>query len=694
MRHKLIITLFLMSCGAPPRHISSLHGDYAGEQSFVSLLGMGFDRNRGIFTGTKCVEHPTLREEKMFPSGLQNRTRFLKNVDFKGLLNSIYGSFDLSVPVLPGITAGGGITFARDFQATNYSENYMFAAEFKGYSLLFPEGQTNLSEIPKKLLINRHKERRIRISSGNLPEDGLIFDRYLENACGSEYISQIDYGATLNAILHINYGSSTRKSYLAGRFKIDALKGTIKVSAEAAVEIRNWREEFQVTVAAFQHGGNPRDLARLLPENILICGLDFSDAETSPDHQVERITKSLQPCLDYFKAILEYAGTDFSNQLADQSSRLKILNYHTTPYDHLVNQSDEEGNEIYEEFIVKQPPNQFLIDQSKVELFNRINEIKTHLTKAKKLEEFMAGAYDDATLKNLHYLLEKTQTNAQRLLDVSENLLKHCWHSPFNCLEAKRSYEQMIATDPNRFQYPTIFLDYDVRSLDFVKFCEFAFQTESSLLTTSERYSAKKILAKVGINDVSACSQPLVIPSSLDLTGAGLSSLNLLGSLSGIENLNVSNNRFAKIDVLSLLHQSLTNLNLSYNPVKSDQLAVLSELSQLKIVDLSGLGLQSLSKLKGNWHMAKLILRDNLLDSINITSCLNTDNATQNCASTSLSLPFLEELDLRKNYLSQLSLDPRNVGSKSDTVKIYLSKVKDSFECPDDGKFQCIFTED
>jgi hypothetical protein len=116
--------------------------------------------------------------------------------------------------------------------------------------------------------------------------------------------------------MKIEYLNEYHKSDMSGHLGVSYGVGPIGVSVEG--ELRYVDEEIKqsvrITVRAIQKGGDPKQLLKIIPNNIITCTLD-----------------DYQPCFDLFVRASDYARDEFGSQL-NSLSDYNVVRYTAKPY--------------------------------------------------------------------------------------------------------------------------------------------------------------------------------------------------------------------------------------------------------------------------------------------------------------------------------------------------------------------------
>lgn len=131
---------------------------------------------------------------------------------------------------------------------------------------------------------------------------------------GNEFVTAVEYGASLFINMKIDFRNKYDKLNIGG--KIHVKYGGI-IDAEGALDFldENTKKSVRITVRAIQNGGDPLELLKVFPDQIMSCTLE-----------------NPQPCFDVFQNSVNYAQEDFIKQF-DTLDKYNVLGYHTNTYE-------------------------------------------------------------------------------------------------------------------------------------------------------------------------------------------------------------------------------------------------------------------------------------------------------------------------------------------------------------------------
>lgn len=200
--------------------------------------------------------------------------------------------------VLVRVDVGGSI--AKEMASDKFSTTYTFQA----YAT------------PKKRTLQPHS-----VNTGfTLTDAGnTVATQYqskMQHLAGDSFISDIKYGAQLLVNLKVEYLNEQHKSDISGRLGVSYGIGPIGISVEGELRFidEKIKQSVKITVQALQKGGDPKQLLKIIPDNIITCTLD-----------------NYEPCFDLFVEASNYAREEFGSQL-NYLADYNVVSYTAKPY--------------------------------------------------------------------------------------------------------------------------------------------------------------------------------------------------------------------------------------------------------------------------------------------------------------------------------------------------------------------------
>jgi hypothetical protein len=136
-------------------------------------------------------------------------------------------------------------------------------------------------------------------------------DKKREEYCGTDYINEIDYGATLAVLVEISASSLEDKQKINGLLKFSS-DGTIEVDEQLKKYVENKSENYNIKISINQMGGKSH--LNLWPAS-LVCLAD-----------------SLDPCLIAVNKVLKYMKTGFNSDFESNPEFWVPMKYKTVSY--------------------------------------------------------------------------------------------------------------------------------------------------------------------------------------------------------------------------------------------------------------------------------------------------------------------------------------------------------------------------
>ena len=265
----LLAGLAVLACKHDSK--SGVKDEIPGTYSDTAFLGQAYDSTKKKLYNVACVGGAEVAGVGNSSSELTITT----DMDYQSLIHKLDG--DLSATVaFPAVSAGASAKLALDSQYDNRSETHNIIWIGVNRNRVFKPNTLALTAQGKKY--------------------STAYQAVLQDKCGDEFIKQIQYGASLFATLKVEYLNSSDKFEIGGSLNVSA-KEIVKVDANAQFVNAKLAKRTKVSVIAKQFGGNPAGLLTIIPKGIVTCSFD-----------------NMQPCIDAFNNIVEYAA----NKLAPE----------------------------------------------------------------------------------------------------------------------------------------------------------------------------------------------------------------------------------------------------------------------------------------------------------------------------------------------------------------------------------------
>ena len=283
-------SLLISSCGIETRSESY---DIISGGSFTDALelGAGYNAKTRKLTRSTCVTGEV--EKRVAP---RTGSRIVSEVDanYETVVDSMDGSIDASFSYA-GIEAGAGAKLGRLVATSELTTNIFFSTSYIGRSDVL-SGTNRRYTSNGQSLINSSIEQK-------------------ETVCGTDFVYQIDRGASITVSMAIKADSKKKKDSLSGYLKVNVLD-FVEVNGSLETLDESLKEGVSVRVFLKQTGGKPQNLALAIPDDGYNCSIE-----------------DLKKCVDKVNVAIKYAKTSFRSDLEDELLWAP-LNYHTVPYAH------------------------------------------------------------------------------------------------------------------------------------------------------------------------------------------------------------------------------------------------------------------------------------------------------------------------------------------------------------------------
>lgn len=261
-----------------------------GDWQNPGLLGYGFDSAKQKMLQSECVASSIVEV-----GSSESEITYTDEADFEEIASSLAGSYSSSGDAI-FMKSSQSMSYSQKNKKTNSRMNWFFNFDVKAKTQTLKAGDLRITPHAEELL-----ERRPDL---------------IEEQCGDEYISHIEYGARLTVTMTVEFASSEDKKAFNSLVELEvdavAAKASVKGSVDLAIQQMNARAN--IKIRAIQKGGEEGRLSKILNQSVVRCRLD-----------------NMTECLNTFGGVLAYARDDFSKQLQN-SGHLAVLKYHTTKY--------------------------------------------------------------------------------------------------------------------------------------------------------------------------------------------------------------------------------------------------------------------------------------------------------------------------------------------------------------------------
>jgi hypothetical protein len=387
--------------------------------------------------------------------------------------------------------------------------------------------------------------------------------------CGTDFIESTELGAKLFVAVRFDFADDSVKSDFEAHIKLDYLS-LFSVEGSVKTAYERYSNSLTVTISAYQMGGNPADLGRIL-------GGVTADGNTTGAAALTCSLSKLDDCKTTLVNIGRYMGTDFRNQIAntglDQTltdphalpTGLARLTYETKSYKNAGLPVD-----------VDSPIVQAAVRVARERIFDRYQQIVRDRKRADALlnsGDFRLDAVERAAITDA---LVKLNRQGAEAAEVG----LQCYSDALHCPQLVDPLLAKFDSDPNYYVDPSVL----VKELGYFELCKSAAKTPEVTKTLNA------IASYLAIDDGSCADKADEVENAtvIDIAGTEalkLSDLRPLRSAKKLHFLRLPNHAVRNVGPLAKL-PALESLNLRANGLASVlRLGSLAKLKELNIAD-------------------------------------------------------------------------------------------------------------
>ncbi|MCX6110233.1 MAG: jacalin-like lectin [Proteobacteria bacterium] len=278
----LITVLLLVSLNGCKHASSEVSSEIPGSYSDTAALGQAYDSTKSKLYNVFCVKGTELDGRGNSSSELS----ITSDMDYKSIIKKLDGDLTGSA-TFPGVSAGTTGKFALDSQYDERSETHNIIWVGVNRKSVFK---------PRSLEVT---EQGMQFMSG--------YKALLQDKCGDEFISEIQWGASLFATLKVQYLNSSDKFEIGGSLNVGVKADVVKLDASAGITNKKVAKRTKVSIIAKQFGGDATGLLAIIPLDIISCSFE-----------------NMQPCVDAFNAIVKYATNTLAPALTGQPAKVIV----------------------------------------------------------------------------------------------------------------------------------------------------------------------------------------------------------------------------------------------------------------------------------------------------------------------------------------------------------------------------------
>jgi len=217
------------------------------------------------------------------------------DMNYVQLTNMLNGNLGAQLDV-PAIKIGVGASYAKQQAADNYTGTYTLFLSLK----------------PKKKMLVPITAQGFEPTQAALDitdaEPGNKFERV-----GDEFVTAIEYGSQVMVNLQFQYKNKEDKVKWGGQLDVDWV-GRIKVGGQLEKVDNETKRNIKVTVSATQLGGDPNELLKVIPNQLIDCTME-----------------NPAPCFDIFKNTIDYIKNNYVTQF-DSLDQYNVAKVYTNTY--------------------------------------------------------------------------------------------------------------------------------------------------------------------------------------------------------------------------------------------------------------------------------------------------------------------------------------------------------------------------
>ncbi len=286
-----LFCLSLASCGGSSGKapLSSL-ADYsigASDTKNVYKPGHGYSEKTGKLLANECVTGQIKQVAGPYYGGI---IEIKQDASYKEIVDTLEGSIEGSFN-LAAVSASAGASLAKEVASSELSTTLLVHAKYVGKSQILDSDERALGKSALETSdINR------------------------ESYCGTDFVSQVDYGASMSMALEITAKTAEDKKKIDGKLKID-FANVLSVEGKLKSELSENKESYHIKIKLLQTGGKPQNSALALPVDGLTCPFDKLDV-----------------CIKKGNEVITYLKNQFRSDLESDPNSWIPVAYHTMSY--------------------------------------------------------------------------------------------------------------------------------------------------------------------------------------------------------------------------------------------------------------------------------------------------------------------------------------------------------------------------
>jgi hypothetical protein len=404
--------------------VPSSHRDFA-------ILGQSYHADQKRFLNTACVTGKSVNTL----GNTQAEFELDLDLGFSEVIDRLGGKLSADV-TFPVVRAGASARYGQEMAASENVSTYHFSWRMTPKKQVLRPGSYQLTEVG---------QRYADSSSADLL-----------NKCGNEFVTAIEYGASLNVNLRMEYRNAKDKREIGGKIKVGVGQAIdiVKVEGDLDYLDEEVKKSVKITVQAIQRGGDPIQLLKVVPNNLITCSLEDPS-----------------PCFQVFSDAVKYAKEDLINQFEGPES-YNVIRYYTERYDEsAVEQLTPDSG---------YPTVDVLVEQARIELDDKFQQALLDQERAAKL----SSAYREWLSDEDYEIIKSIEQAAKSNSRLYSNAAVFCYNNPYDgCMERVDNIENQVES------YDRQKLSLKAASVNRYFKCEYARLTAIEVGDVSPRFA-------------------------------------------------------------------------------------------------------------------------------------------------------------------------------------------------------------
>ena len=293
MRKEPIVALLFCLLSCQNHHEAKpSYDEVPSSYSDAGSLGQAYSKKRKRLLNISCIEGEAITKGNSFAS-----LRYERDMSFERMSDVLNGELSADVR-FPVVKTSVSSKIALSHAVDELSETHTLYWSGINQKKVFKLGSRKITDRGRDIMLN-------------YPEN-------IEEICGDEFISEIQYGAILLATMRVDFLSKEDKNAYGGSLDLQVGTGSIKFKGSLEKLANHLKSRIRVTIHAKQLGGDPVGLFSILSENLVSCSLE-----------------NVSPCLETMKNLASYGKQEFRQSLQNENSqnRWNVIKYVTQRYD-------------------------------------------------------------------------------------------------------------------------------------------------------------------------------------------------------------------------------------------------------------------------------------------------------------------------------------------------------------------------